>query len=1340
MQRYFIKSEEVASRLESRESWFDGRVLDASGFLVYSEVFTFKTLSKIAEDGNAIIVAEGGMGKSFVLREFYKGHEDDVELINVVYFEKNVPKLEAIIEAAARKKYIFIDGLDEAPSLCATLIGVLKRTRISAHVLLSSRSIPELKSFCALPEWSMYSLLPYTRDDVKELCEGANKNFNAFMLEVDGHGLGGVCAKPLGCNMLLASFDGKVLPSKSSEDLWRNSLKKLCAENDASDTRPLAASSNVTPDECWRIASYVALGLKLAKQSVIPRRSSTAVLEDGEIDVAQILPAEDAPKFNECLTRPIFMSIGDGRFRFSHSSYFDFMAAMGVMEYIKQSEWGKLVFSPEGVPYPLWEGVLPWLAARDGVLLEHVKKCRPDLLLGSDAVVNKVGAEVICRCILDNAANVPRTIRENPAIQARYYALSTDGCVETVVDALKNGQTEEVVDTAIDIACRARLVPMVDALVDFFCDSGKDLSLRISAGYALLDLANIDQRKRCRAVLSTKMPQRLKGLVLRLLWPDNMTVQELIPLLTPEDDGVLDSYEWWLGDEFVKTLDRLSEGDVRELLKWAISDIKREGLGNRRFGAAKREVFLHCWLKSYSSDSLRLLAMGIDAYADIYVSPFTDHSDSRACTINYGAKEYDADFERRRRMAKFIVENEDLPIRPLTWFGSQLLQCSDIDYILCEMKASNVAAHRDRWAKCMANLAGGIELPKCRDVWNWLHQSFSDIFTVDADVALLERQKYDRKMKRIQYHGRQRQKSRELKQADVQAKNAAWVHEKLDSGDVSNRFPQIMWVFASQTQGGVTDFRLDFRKSALWPTLSQREIAILVEAAYDFILKCNGPWSKENEYYPSYVQAFYLLMAYDKEKLNHLPPEDWRKFAPELLQALNYDTFDLVPLTLKFFAECQPEIFFEELASKFKTQLDRGKSVELYKFKSIIQPDIFRRLLTTLDSNDLLDERRKGLYDEFWRVDAHQTAEYINLRWSAEVSFRDCGVDLSVYLIASAPGKRFPELLALLRKDAKWGRCWAEKILGQEDYHNCTVAGVLKCLSITELKEFYGWLVENYPPEKAPYHTGCFTPSAIDNLYQFISHVFSELVSRVDVGLPLALEDLSNRFPRLRFLKEWILRSRRMLLEKDCPVYDVGTIKKMLSQKCDGVIVNTPDDLMEVVLGVLKTYQTYLTGVETPQVFCLWNDLEDGVSHKDEETFSDHIKSFVDRELANIVINREVQLHRGNGEASGARTDIWVTAISESNNTRLRLCIEVKGSWNKTCRTAFRDQLCGKYMGDGGADAGVFLVGWFHSTRCKKNDNVWKSMDAMQKYLKSQGDALRKEGFNVCPMVIDCSY
>ena len=61
-------------------------------------------------------------------------------------------------------------------------------------------------------------------------------------------------------------------------------------------------------------------------------------------------------------------------------------------------------------------------------------------------------------------------------------------------------------------------------------------------------------------------------------------------------------------------------------------------------------------------------------------------------------------------------------------------------------------------------------------------------------------------------------------------------------------------------------------------------------------------------------------------------------------------------------------------------------------------------------------------------------------------------------------------------------------------------------------------------------------------------------------------------------------------------------------------------------------------------------------------------------------------------------------------------------------------------MGAGGADAGIFLVGWFDSTRCKKNCNVWKDKDAMQEELEKQGAMLHDESFKVQPMIIDCSY
>lgn len=298
-------------------------------------------------------------------------------------------------------------------------------------------------------------------------------------------------------------------------------------------------------------------------------------LDGNELDFSQLLPEDEYSKFNECLSRPIFSPIGHDKFRFSHSSYFDFLAAMGVVELIEQSEWSKFVLSPEGVPYPQWEGVVPWLAARDDALLERVKKCRPDLLLASDAVVSKVSADEICRSILDNVKSIPRTTRDNPAIQARYYALTTDGCIKAVVDSLKSSQSDEVLDTAIDIARRARVLPMIDALVELFCDESRSMDLRVSAGYVLIQLANAEQRRMCRSVISASLPKRLKGVVLRLLWPDYMTVDELVPLLSAEEDNVYDAYESWLG-EFPNTITRISLSDKRAVLKWAINDINQD--------------------------------------------------------------------------------------------------------------------------------------------------------------------------------------------------------------------------------------------------------------------------------------------------------------------------------------------------------------------------------------------------------------------------------------------------------------------------------------------------------------------------------------------------------------------------------------------------------------------------------------------------------------------------------------------------------------------------------------------------------------------------------------------
>ena len=107
--------------------------------MVYSEIYTeMKTLPEIAEAGNAILIAEGGMGKTFALEEFKKCHPAEIKKLDLALLSGDVQGLRSDIERAADKKYIFIDGLDEAASLCPNLLGILQRTEIPAHIVLAS--------------------------------------------------------------------------------------------------------------------------------------------------------------------------------------------------------------------------------------------------------------------------------------------------------------------------------------------------------------------------------------------------------------------------------------------------------------------------------------------------------------------------------------------------------------------------------------------------------------------------------------------------------------------------------------------------------------------------------------------------------------------------------------------------------------------------------------------------------------------------------------------------------------------------------------------------------------------------------------------------------------------------------------------------------------------------------------------------------------------------------------------------------------------------------------------------------------------------------------------------
>ena len=110
-------------------------------------------------------------------------------------------------------------------------------------------------------------------------------------------------------------------------------------------------------------------------------------------------------------------------------------------------------------------------------------------------------------------------------------------------DVHDDGESDSKIDLAFDIIRKARLLQVVDSVTTFFCDATKSNSLRISAGHVLLDFANEAQRARCRSLLNNLVSNRIKGILLKLLWPDKLSVAELTNLLIPRKELILDSYK-----------------------------------------------------------------------------------------------------------------------------------------------------------------------------------------------------------------------------------------------------------------------------------------------------------------------------------------------------------------------------------------------------------------------------------------------------------------------------------------------------------------------------------------------------------------------------------------------------------------------------------------------------------------------------------------------------------------------------------------------------------------------------------------------------------------------------
>jgi hypothetical protein len=243
------------------------------------------------------------------------------------------------------------------------------------------------------------------------------------------------------------------------------------------------------------------------------------------------------------------------------------------------------------------------------------------------------------------------------------------------------------------------------------------------------------------------------------------------------------------------------------------------------------------------------------------------------------------------------------------------------------------------------------------------------------------------------------------------------------------------------------------------------------------------------------------------------------------------------------------------------------------------------------------------------------------------------------------------------------------------------------------------------------------------------------------------MERLADALPELSWLRWAAVETRTITLRRSWIPPTPQALLQLVCQR-DRRLVESGEQLLEVVLESLRRLGGDLQG-ETPAAPDLWNRLEgDAFRPKSENEFSDYVARHLRRDIQSrgIVVNREVEIRRGEGKGEGERTDIHIDAVIAGHRPReydrISVIVEVKGCWNRGLKEDMKGQLHDRYLRDNSCRHGLYLIGWFSCEQWDQKDYRkggtprWTAEQA-QRHFDDQAVALSRDGVCTRALVLN---
>lgn len=511
----------------------------------------------------------------------------------------NNPKFIAWTQGAYHL-HVFLDSLDEAlvriDTLASILLDELKNysvDRLSLRLACRTADWPSSLEEGLNKLWGkdqagrnnvgVFELAPLRRVDVQEVAKANNVDADAFLQEIEQKEAIPLAIKPVTLNFLLKTYQrvGQ-LPSTQAE-LYLDGCRILCEEQ-TRESRDARLTGSLTARQRLIVAARIAAVTVFANRYAVWTGQTQGDVAEEDVTIEALFGGSEQVNrdrfqvseaaIRETLATGLFSARGADRIGWAHQTYAEFLAAWYLVQHnMPVSQIMNLLThagDAEGKLIPQLHETAAWLAGMQKDVFYNIMQVDSLVLLRSDVATTDAQ---------DRAALAEALLKLYDEEKALYSFLSFNLYRKLIHPNLAQQLEPYIRDTtkgwlvrrvAINIAEACQLQTLEDALLEVALDSSQEHRTRVQAAYAITRIGSNKAKAQLKPLALGQAgddpDDELKGCGLSAVWPNYVTVQELLNNLTPlKRTHIGGSYNRFIRFELTQ---KLQPSDLPLALEW----------------------------------------------------------------------------------------------------------------------------------------------------------------------------------------------------------------------------------------------------------------------------------------------------------------------------------------------------------------------------------------------------------------------------------------------------------------------------------------------------------------------------------------------------------------------------------------------------------------------------------------------------------------------------------------------------------------------------------------------------------------------------------------------------